>query len=467
MKKVFALIMAAAMLITMSACGTGTTTSTPTSTTKSNDTTTTASAQGTTTTIPANTVTGDPNDANAIVIWGWNTDFDNLKTVLNEYYPDIVKRIVFVNAGGSDYYQGKIDEILKDKNNALYPDIMLLEVDYVKKYVNSDYLLSIDDLGITSSDTANMYNYNLQLGTDTKGKTRALFWQATPGSFQIRADLAKQYLGTTDPKELQDQYFSTWDKVIAASKKVNEASGGKVKLLSGYADMIRVYLNSARKVGWYDSNDKIQVDEAMKQYMELSKTLYTDKSSFNTTQWGTDWAALKDGDGTTTQACIAFAGCPWYTYWCLTDTWKGNTILVQGPAQFYWGGTGLAATVNCSDKAAVGTIIKACTCNAEVMKAINAKNGDFVNNSVVIKDLIDNKKGNNDMIYNKQQDILEFYSDKCGSIDASTVTDVDQRAQSLFQTQVDAYAMGTKDMDTAINEFKKNLKDIYSYLKTN
>lgn len=465
MKKVFALILAAAMMITMTACSTNSTTSSSGTVSKSSDTTT-AAAQ-TTTTIPANTVTGDPNASNAIVVWGWNTDFDNLKTVLTQFYPDIAKRIVFVNAGGSDYYQGKIDEILKDKSNALYPDIMLLEVDYVKKYVNSDYLLSTDDLGITTSDTANMYKYNLQLGTDTKGKTRALFWQATPGSFQIRADLAKQYLGTTDPTELQDKYFSSWDKIIAASKTVNQTSGGKVKLLSGYNDVIRVYLNSARKVGWYDSSDKIQVDDSMKKYMDLSKTLYTDDTSFNTTQWGTDWAALKDGDGKSTSACISFVGCPWYTYWCLTKTWKANTILVQGPAQFYWGGTGLAATVGCSDKAAVGTIIKACTCNAEVMKAINAKNGDFVNNTVAIKDLIASKKGNNEMIYNNQQDILKYYSDKCGSIDASTVTDVDQKAQSLFQTQVDQYAMGKKDMDTAINDFKKNLKDLYSYLKIN
>lgn len=462
MKKLLASILAVATITSMAACSV-TPASSGSGTSSASGASSTASSS--VSSVPENTVTGDPSASDSIVIWGWNTDFDKLKTVLTQYYPDIAKRIVFVNAGGSDYYQSKIDEILKDKTNSLYPDIMLLEVDYVKKYVNSDYLLDISDLGITSSDTANMYKYNLDLGTDTSGKTHALFWQATPGSFQIRADLAKQYFNTTDPAELQDKYFSSWDKIIAASKTVNQASGGKVKLLSGYNDVIRVYLNSARKVGWYDSNDVIQVDDSMKQYMELSKTLYTDQTTFNTTQWGTDWAALKAGDGKSTTACIAFAGCPWYTYWCLTDTWKNNTILVQGPAQFYWGGTGLAATVGCSDKAAAGTIIKALTCNTEVMEAINAANGDYVNNKVAIKDLIASKTGNNEMIYNNQQDILTFYSDKCESIDASTVTDVDQKAQSLFQTQVDQYAMGKKDISTAISDFKKNLKDLYSYLK--
>ena len=461
MKKVFTWILTVAMILTLASCGTSTPDS---STTSTPDTTKPAETTGTT--VPANQVEGDASKSDAIIVWGWNTDFMNLKDVLTKTMPDIANRIVLVNAGGSDYYQDKIDEILKDKNNQLYPDIMLLEVDYVKKYVNSDYLMDVADLGITTADTKNMYEYNLQMGTDANKKTRALFWQATPGSFQIRADLAQKYLGTTDAKKLQDDYFSSWDKIITTSKTVNEKSGGKVKLLSGYNDVIRIFLNSARKVGWYDSKDVIQVDSLMKDYMNFSKTLYTDKSSFNTTQWGTDWAALKDGDGTTTEACIAFAGCPWYTYWCLTDTWKANTILVQGPAQFYWGGTGLAATVNCADKDAVGKIIKACTTDTETMKAINEKNGDFVNNKVVIQYLIDNKKGNSDKMFGTQS-LIEFYSDKCASIDASTVTDIDQKTQSLFQTQVDEFASGKKDMDTAINDFKKNVKDLYSFLKLN
>ncbi len=31
----------------------------------------------------------------------------------------------------------------------------------------------------------------------------------------------------------------------------------------------------------------------MEEYMEYSKTLYDEDLTFNTTMWGTDWAALK------------------------------------------------------------------------------------------------------------------------------------------------------------------------------
>lgn len=467
MKKLTALLLCLVMLFALAACGGGsvTTTAAPTNApaTEAPTTAPTEAPAEETSTIPENTVTGDASAADAFVVWGWNTDFENILTVLTAREPDIASRIVFVNAGGSDYYQSKIDEILQDPSNELYPDLMLLEVDYVQKYVNSDYLLDVADLGITSDDMSQMYNYNVQLGTDANGAVRALFWQATPGSFQVRADLAEKYLGTTDPDELQSQYFGTWDKILETAKTVNDASNGMVKLFSGYSDTIRVFLNSARTVGWYDSNDVIQVDDLMLQYMDLAKTMYEDDTTYNTTQWGTDWAAQKDGDGVTTQAALAYCGCPWYTYWCLTDTWEANTILVQGPAEFYWGGTGLAATVGCSDTELAGQLLRDITCDKDFMIAINAQNGDYMNNKEVISYLIENNIGNSTKMYGDQS-LIEFYSASADSINASTVTDIDQQTQSLFQTQVDAYAMGEKDKDTAIADFKAATHDLYPFL---
>lgn len=463
MKKWLAISLAVVMLVgLLAACGTSSSTASPSAspTVESTPTPTPAASPA----VPDNTITGDPAAKDAFVIWGWNTDFENIQKVITATYPELASRIVLVNAGGSDYYQDKVDEILQNPKDPLYPDMMLLEVDYVQKYVNSDYLMNVSDLGITSADMSNMYNYNIQLGTDAGGATRALFWQATPGSLQIRADLAEKYLGTTDPKELQDKYFSSWDKLTAAAKTVNDASGGKVKLLSGYSDAIRIFLNSSRKVGWYDKNDVIQVDDLMTQYMDLAKTMYTDGTTFNTTQWGTDWAAQKDGDGVSTEAAIAFCGCPWYTYWCLTDTWENNTILVQGPAQFYWGGTGIAATVGCSDTDMASKLMKAITCDTDFMVKINAQNSDYVNNKAAIKYLLDNKLGNSTKMFGGQN-LVEFYSKSADAIDASTVTDVDQKTQSLFQTQVDAYAMGKKDKETAIADFKASVHDLYSFLK--
>lgn len=414
--------------------------------------------------IPENSISGDPSSEDSFVIWGWNEDFLNILSVIEKNYSELAARIVFVNTGGSDYYENKLDEILQDPENEIYPDMMLLEVDFVQKYVNSDFLMSIDDLGISAEDMSHMYEYNIQLGTDNYDKIRALFWQATPGSFQVRADLAEKYLGTTNPYELQSSYFSTWDKIVETARSVNQESGGMVKLLSGYTDVFRVFLNSSRQIKWYDENDVIHVDDLMIEYMELCKTLYDDDSTFNTIQWQDGWVSQKDGNGETTEAAIAYCGCPWYTYWCLTETWESNTILVQGPAQFYWGGTGIATTVHCADIDMAAQLTKAITCDSDFMADINAQNGDYVNNKETIAYLLENGIGNSTKMI-AGQNLIEFYQSSADSIDASNVSDVDQKAQALFQTEVGAYATGLKDLETAIYDFKVALNDQYSFLK--
>ena len=416
--------------------------------------------------VPDNEVTGDPSADNAFVIWAWNTDFVTLEDLLVQKYPELKDRLVFVNCGGSGYYQDKIDALLTDPSNDLYPDMMLLEVGYVQKYVQSDYLMSLADLGITEADTKDQFAYNIALGSDAAGVQKASFWQATPGCIQVRADLAEKYLGTTDQAELE-KTFSSWDSILEAAKTVNEASGGKVKLFSGYDDLKYIYLNGSRKVGWYDDNDVIQMDEAMAEYMDYAKELYDQDLTFNTTMWGTDWAALKDGDGETSEACIAFSGCPWYTYWCLTDTWNNNTILVDAPVQFYWGGTGLAATAECSDKDVAAQIIKACTCDAEFMTEIYKANGDFVNNQSAIKTIVaDGIKGTSTFTLYGDQSIPEFFSTRGQGVDVSLVKAEAMTINgTLFPAAVTSYATGEVDKDTAIQNFKNSVHDTYSYLK--
>ena len=276
---------------------------------------------------PENEVTGDASADDSFVVWGWN---DDIKKILDgpfkEAYPDDYERIVFVYTGGSDYYQSKLDPVLDDPSNELYPDMMGLEVDYVQKYVNSDWVQNVADLGITADDYANSYQYNLDLGSDVDGNVRALFWQATPGCYAVRADLAEKYLGTTDPAALAEK-FKDLDTIVATAKEVNDASGGKCKLVSGY-DEIKRSLTGSRTQGFYDENDKITIADNIKTYMETAKTLYDEDLTFNTDQWSADWSANMSGDGVDSNAALAYMGCPWFVYWSLSDAWKGNTILV-------------------------------------------------------------------------------------------------------------------------------------------
>lgn len=402
--------------------------------------------------------------ADPFYVWAWNTDFVTiLEQVLPQYLTeDELARVQFVNVGDSSIYQEKIDAILADPTNEQYPDIMLLEVGYVQKYVQSGLLKNVKDLGITDADMANMYDYNLSLGTDAaSGDTYALFWQATPGGWQIRTDLAEKYLGTTDPEALQDM-LSTWDKVVEVSKTVNEVSNGKVKLLSSADDLKYVFCNGARTSAWYDENDNIVIDDAIKEYFQLAKDL--DGLTFNAKMWSTDWAALKDGDGETTEACIAFTGCPWYTYWCLTDTWSCNCALIQGPQAYYWGGTGLAATADCSDTDLAYKILYYTTCDTDAMIAINSANGDFVNNKEAIAYIEENGSGTTSTFKcANDQDIVKFFADKCDGINVLAVGEDQKICENLLPNAVDSY-VADGDLDAALSAFANSIHDTFSYL---
>ena len=415
---------------------------------------------------PENTVTGDAASEDAFVVWGWN---DDIKKILDgpfaEAYPEEYKRIVFVNTGGSDYYQSKLDPMLDDTANELYPDMMGLEVDYVQKYVNSDWVKPVADLGITEEDYANMYQYNVDLGTDWDGNVRALFWQATPGCIQVRADLAEKYLGTADPAELAAK-FADYETILATAKEVNEASGGACKLFSGYDELKRM-LTNARAVGYYDENDVITLDDKVLQYFDLAKQMYDEELTYNTAQWSADWYANMDGDGEGSNAAIAYMGCPWFTYWCLSDTWKGNTILVPTPDQCYWGGTGLAATTECSDPELAALIMKYITCDIDGMVAINALNSDFVNNTEAIAKIIESgasADGNGFLFPDAGQNFVEFFLPLADGLDASAVTAEDMQINSLLDAQVQAFANGEKDKDTAVADLKASIHDSFSYL---
>lgn len=417
---------------------------------------------------PDNEITGDSSAEDAFVIWGWN---DDIKKILDgpfkEAYPDDYKRIVFVNTGGSDYYQGKLDPMLDDTSNELYPDLMGLEVDYVQKYVNSDWVKSVADIGITEDDYKNMYKYDLDLGTDADGNVRALFWQATPGCYQVRADLAEKYLGTTDPAAIAEK-FKDLDTILATAKEVNDASGGKCKLFSGYDELKRSLTNS-RSQGFYDDNDVITLDDNITTYLETAKKLYDDDLTYNTDQWSADWYANMDGDGESSNAALAYMGCPWFTYWCLSDTWKENTILVPAQNKCYWGGTGLAATTECSDPDLAAKIMKYFTCDTDGMVAINALNSDYVNNTEAINKIIESgasADGNGFLYKDAGQNFMEFFLPLADGLDASMVKAEDQQILSLLDTQTKAYATGEKDLDTAISDLKASIHDTYSYLKT-
>lgn len=425
---------------------------------------------------PTSAIVGDPNVENPFYVYGWNLDVqNNVLKYFAKHYPEDAKRIVFVNTGGSNFYQQKIDALLADPSNEQYPDMFAMEMDYILKYTNSEYTLPVSDLGITDADLAEMYPYTVQAAT-VDGKVKGISWQACPGALMYRKSLAKKYLGVSEPEDVQ-KFFSSWDKVIETGKTILEKSEGKTALFSGVDDVKRVY-QAGRTNAWYDKDNNVEVDPVMDKYLDFAKQLYDLNLTKNTVQWNDpNWTANMATDNV-----FAYMGCTWFLQWTLKtncgatykkdgslDTSKdkgtyGDWAMCDGPQSYYWGGTWLGVAKDCSDKELAGKILKA-LCDKDIMKDICTGSLDYVNHKTAIKELISEGKGKYEFLGG--QDFLSFFSAMADRIELPAMCGEDQYITNLFDTQVTAYTSGEKDKDTAIKDFKAAVIDLYPYLKAN
>jgi ABC-type glycerol-3-phosphate transport system substrate-binding protein len=93
--------------------------------------------------------------------------------------------------------------------------MFLIEADYATKYTASDYTLDVKgDIGLSDDDLSKMYQYTKDIVT-SNGKLKAVSWQATPGLYAYRRDLAKTFWHD-DPAKVQAA-LSDWTKFDAVA----------------------------------------------------------------------------------------------------------------------------------------------------------------------------------------------------------------------------------------------------------
>ena len=124
----------------------------------------------------------------------------------------------------NEQYMDKLKPVLRANKNA--PDVFLGEASLVKEIDESGFW---DDLSKApyKADVKDLVPYQVKMGTDSKGVLRALSWQTTPGGFFYKRSLAKQYLGTDDPKAVGEMLNST-EKFLETARKIAKASNGEV-----------------------------------------------------------------------------------------------------------------------------------------------------------------------------------------------------------------------------------------------
>ncbi len=352
-------------------------------------------------------------------------------------------------------YQNKLDEALIAQADAAADDkvdMFLCEADYAKKYVaQGDYVLDVKtDLGLTDDELSTQLDYTKGVMTDENGQLRGVSWQVASAGMIYRRDMAEEVFGVSEPEDVQ-ALFSDWSKYEESAKKLADAG----KICNSAYDTFRIYSNNAADPFVVDQ--KVNVSDDMKAWVDQSKELIDAKAVSNDALWSDEWAAGKQ----TSSNVFAYFGPAWFFNFCLdfgtegTVATDGNWGFIEGPQNFYWGGTWICG-VNGTDNAdLVADIMRKLTCDADVMKDMAVEYTECVNNTDVLTELANSDEGNVELLGG--QNPYQMMIDIANGIDTSNMTAYDQACIESFQGKMKDYFSGESDYDTAVAAFKSEV----------
>jgi len=402
-----------------------------------------------------------PAGPKKVVVWSFTNEIGQMLEYYKKspgYDPKKVE-VEFVLVP-NDVYQSKIDPVLQSGVDA--PDVFTLEAAFVKKYVETGYMADLSALKKSYADSA---QYPLDITTDAKGKVVGLSWQVTPGAYFYRRSIAKKYLGTDDPAEVQAK-FADNAAFLATAEELKNKSGGKCVIVSSLGDLMKVYL-AARKDAWV-VNGKLVIDPAMLELLDQAKLLHDKGYEGRQGQWGEGWFAgmrggLKDEKGKEIEVFGYFLPT-WGLHYVLKPNAKspdgkldttGDWAMIQGPASWFWGGTWVAVRKGTKVRKEAQELVRFFGADPEFLEQWAKAPGDVVSNRKVQEKIKDTYA---EPFLGGQNHYAAFVEMAKG-VNAKNLSGYDQTVESLWSEQQNAFVNGEKDKDQAIADFKAAVKN--------
>ena len=440
MKKLLVILLAALMLVSVVACGTGTN----------------EPAE------PGDKATQAPavEQGKVFNIYAWNDEF---KGFFEKYYkvPEGVKVNWIINPSDNGVYQQKLDEALL--NQATAPtdekiDMFLAEADYIGKYVDSDYTMDISTIGYKNAPT--MYDYTIKAATDTKGVCKGVSFQCCPAAVVYRKSIAKDVLGTDVPEEVQAA-IDSWEKFDAVAAQAKEKG---YYMTASFAETFRAFSNNCTKP-WVDENNNVQFDDQITAWIDQTDNFIKNGYTLTAGVWDQEKTNQMFADGKT----MCFFGPAWYYNFCMTNAMDpengcvGDWCIVKGPQAYFWGGTWLLAAAGSDNTEMLKDIFETFTVNTEVLEKMVKDDNQYVNNTDVVKKFAEDPEYGNTAILDGQNDIAVFY-ELAKDIKWENHTNYDQILNEGLQNKLQEYYNGSVDKDTAMKNFYAYVKEQYANL---
>lgn len=475
-KKIVSTLLCAAMVATMMA-GCGNNAGASTNAAKNDTTSDAASDAGSDTTADAKTDTADTDSAvetadegKVLNVYCWNDEFQRR---VKAHYPGYTEVDATTGTIGDvtvrwnstpnqdNAYQNNLDVALLAQENAAQDDkvdLFLVEADYALKYVNTDYTLPIEDLGITEADLGNQYQYTKDIVTDSNGVLKGLSWQGCPGVLFYNREAAKEVLGSDDPAEVQ-KAVADWDAFNETAKLMKDAG---YKMTSSVMDSYRVYSNNVTSK-WV-TDGKINIDDNIMKWVEDSKGLVDEGETDTFELWSDDWKKGFYPEG----KVFCYFGPAWLVNYSMAADTEGSIAnlggwgATEGPQGFFWGGTWICAAQGTDNAGLIKDIMLQLTTNNDIMKDIVVDDDDFVNNKTVMEEMSADTSYSSAVLGG--QNALGIYSAGVEGLDLSNISPYDQGCNEEFQNAMKNYFDGNATLDEALELFYSAIEVKYPEL---
>lgn len=383
-------------------------------------------------------------------VWGWTTDPEYQIEAFEKAYPNVTVNYTMI---GTDY-DTKMQTIVDNRTEG--PDVFYADVKTVKNYIESDAweTLTDDPYNIDVSDSE---DYTVKLGSDSDGNVKALSYQATPGGFWYKRDLAKKYLGTDDPDEISEM-LSTTEGMLDVAEKLKEGSNGETHMFASYKDLWQFANYGMRSVAWVDGN-KFQMDDYIPEFFDLAKTVRDNDYDAKIDTWSEAWYASCADD-----SVFGYAEPTWglqYVIQTGAPDSEGNWGIASMPAAYFNGGSYLGIYQESQNKELAAEYVKFVCTNKDFLTQYANDKGDYTSLKSVNKEIADSGYEES---WCAGQNTFKFFSDQMDKINTDIVTKYDDTIGNLMLNNVDLYLNGQLDKDAAIAQFKDDVASNYRRL---
>ncbi len=383
-------------------------------------------------------------------VWGWTTDPQYQIEAFEKAYPNVTVNYTMI---GTDY-DTKMQTIVDNRTEG--PDVFYADVKTVKNYIESDAweTLTDDPYNIDVSDSE---DYTVKIASDSEGNVKALSYQATPGGFWYKRDLAKKYLGTDDPDEISEM-LSTTEGMLDVAEKLKAGSNGETHMFASYKDLWQFANYGMRSVAWVDGN-KFQMDDYIPEFFDLAKTVRDNGYDAKIDTWSEAWYASCADD-----SVFGYAEPTWglqYVIQTGAPDSEGNWGLASMPAAYFNGGSYLGIYQESQNKELAAEYVKFVCTNKDFLAQYAKDKGDYTSLKSVNKEIAD---GGYEESWCAGQNTFKFFSDQMDKINTDIVTKYDDTIGNLMLNNVDLYLNGQLDKDAAIAQFKDDVASNYRRL---